>query len=50
MWSDEFWSYDPLIFYEAFSRKQSVFPNTTRAVLRVIETKTFEQIKLEQGK
>ena len=48
-WFDEFWSYCPAEFYAAFNRAKSLSPNNWRVVLRVVEAKTFEQIKIEQG-
>lgn len=48
MWSDEFWSYDPVVFYRELYRLSSQYK--WRAVLRIIETKTFEEIQYEQGK
>lgn len=49
-WFDEFWSYCPIVFYNEFNPRQLTNPLKWRAVLRIIKTKTFEQINLEQGK
>jgi len=48
-WNDEFWSYNPAVFYKAFEEKKKEYLNL-RAVLSVIDEKTFKQIQLEQGK
>jgi len=51
IWNDEFWSYDPVVFYREFeSTKQSTDAVEWRSVLRIHEVKTFEQIKKEQRK
>jgi len=49
-WNDEFWSYNPAVFRKAFEEEKRKEYLNLRAVLRIIEEKTFKQIQLEQGK
>ena len=49
-WNDEFWSYNPAVFYKGYNRKQLANYLEWRAVLRIVETKTFKQIQTEQRK
>jgi len=49
-WNDEFWSYNPVVFYKAFEEEKEKEYLNLRAVLVIVDEKTFKQIQLEQGK